>query len=232
MSNFKETLDSQISSIKNIYSNNKKAINIIGSSVILLIGLAVFLFLYWIPKANAKATTNVASLWYFFEKDSMTPVINGIKANGKEKGFLGAPDVAKKYWYTAKGKEAAMLAGLAYKHAKKWDKAIEYLDKTNVRDRILGPSILAAKATCYAELNKYKKSGELYEKAADWGDNEFTNDYFLSAGKMYELANELDNAIRAYTKHRDHEKLTDPNSNAKADSYIARAKAKKGDFTK
>jgi tetratricopeptide (TPR) repeat protein len=176
------------------YTNNRKVFNITGISVVVIAGLIVFWSFYWHPQREQEAALKLSKLHHYFETDSFAVVVNGIKG----KKMATAPQIADDYGFTAKGREAALMAGLSYMKLAKWDKAVKYLDKAKADDMILGPSILAAKATCYAELGKVEKAAETYEKAGKLGDNLYTAVYYRQAGIHYEKAGNLKAALRCY----------------------------------
>jgi tetratricopeptide (TPR) repeat protein len=210
--------------IRNFYSGNKKIVNIVGGSVILVIGLIAFWTLYWHPKREHAAAAKLAKIQHYFDTDSLNIVLNGIKG----KKLTTAPEIADSYGFTKKGKEAALMAGVAYLQTGKYEKALKYLDKADANDLLLGPSIAAAKAGCYAELGKIEKAAETYEKAADWGNNEFTALFLKKAGIQFELAKDYKSAIRCWEKLRSHYSKTPEASDV--EKYIYRAKAYLGEL--
>lgn len=180
--------------LKNYYANHRKTANIIGGGVLLILALIAFVGLYWQPKREAAAATKLAKLHHYFETDSFAVIVNGIKG----KKMATAPEIADGYPFTSKGREAGLMAGLSYLHLGKWEKALKYLKKAGANDMILGPSILAAQATCYSELGEYKQAAKAYEKAADWGENDYTAQYYKKAGIQFEKAGDLKSALRCY----------------------------------
>jgi tetratricopeptide (TPR) repeat protein len=164
--------------ITGFYNNNRKSVNYIGGALVLIIALFAFAIFYLQPKREAAAGLKLSKLYHYFESDSFAVVVNGIKG----KKMATAPEIADEYFFTNKGKEAALMAGESYLHLAKWDKALKYLNKASADDIILGPSILAARATCYSELGDISKAAKTFEKAAKWGNNDFTAQYYKKAG--------------------------------------------------
>lgn len=223
--------------IKGFFSNisagvkgSSKGIKIATIAILVLALLGGVWGLWWFPKRQAEASKLKAQLHFFFESDSMSVVINGLKGKNK---VVSAPEIATKYWMTDAGKECAIMAAEAYMKTGKWQQAIDFYDKTNVRDPFLGPIILAAKAGCYAELKKYDKAGDLYLKAAEFGKNDITDKYYLYSGMHYELAKDYKKALKSYelAKSRSSEdaKSIEPEL-GEIDKYIAKAKALVGDY--
>lgn len=180
--------------VKSFYSNNRKIVTIAGIGIVAIAALVAFLSLYWMPKRESEAGAKLAKLHHYFTTDSFAVVVNGIKG----KRMSTAPQIADDYPFTSKGKEAALMAGESYLQLGKFDKALKYLKKAKADDIFLGPSILAAQATCHAELGDIDKAGSLYEKAAKMGENEFTAKYYKSAGVHYEKAGNYKKALACY----------------------------------
>lgn len=183
--------------LRAFYEFNKKRIFIGVGAVAVVVGIFLAYTQYWIPQRENEAAKKLAKLRYFMEVDSFSVILNGAK------GITSAVKVADEYGSTRSGKEAAFFAGAAYLRTGKFEKSLEYLDKTSANDKLLGPSILSAKAACYAELGKYEKAGKAYEKAADWGDNDFTAGFYRKSGIMYERSENYKDALRVYQKLKD-----------------------------
>ncbi|MBL7812286.1 MAG: hypothetical protein JNL57_08705 [Bacteroidetes bacterium] len=213
------------SKLSGFFQKNRKLVTIGGTVVLVVAGLFLFWSLYWQPKRETEAGSKLAKLHHYFEKDSFDVVLNGIKGR---KNFATAPKIADDYSWTKKGKEAALMAGLAYMRTGKYEKAISYLDKTDAHDMILAPSIEAAKAGCYAELGKLDKAAKQYEKAAEMGNNDFTAQFYKKAGIHYELAKSYKDALRCYEKIKAHYATTPEGSDI--EKYIYKAKGLAGEL--
>lgn len=182
--------------LSGLYNENKNIANIVGGSIIFIVASILFWSLYWHPKREHEAALKVAKLQHYMETDSFAVILNGIKG----KKMATAPQIADSYFLTKKGKEAALMSGIAYLHTAKYEKAIKYFDKTDAHDLALAPAIQAAKGSCYAELGKPEKAAKLYEKAAEMGDNEFTSQFYKKAGIQYDIAKDYKSAIRCFEK--------------------------------
>lgn len=218
------SLNRYVGIVRDYYTKNRKITNIIGGTALAVIALFLFWTLYWHPKRESQAATKLAKLAHYFETDSFNIVLNGIKG----KKMTTAPEIADSYGFTKKGKEAALMAGLSFMHTGKFEKALKYLDKANAGDILLGPSIVSAKAACYAELGKSDKAAASYEKAAEWGKNEYTSQFLKKAGIQFELAKDYKSAIRCYEKLRSDYSKTPEASDI--EKYIYRAKGYLGEL--
>src|SRR5689334_15880645 len=92
------------------FEKNRRMLTYAGAALVLLIGLGVFYKLWWQPKREEAASVKLAKLHHYFDNDSFDVVINGIKA----RKIPGAPEIADQYGWTQKGREAALMAGIAY----------------------------------------------------------------------------------------------------------------------
>lgn len=178
------------------FEKNRKMLTYMGGALIAIVGLFVFYKVYWQPKRENAAAVKLAKLQHFFETDSFDVVLSGLKS----KKITSAPEIADNYGLTLKGKEAALMAGIAYLKTGKYEKSLKYLEKTDAKDNILASEILSMKAGCYAELGKPGKAAAMYEKAAETGQNDFTAKYYKKAGIFYEIDKNYKSALRAFEK--------------------------------
>lgn len=213
-----------VSRVKGFYQSNRKLINVAGIGIVVIAGLIAFISIYWMPQREQAASQKLAKLHHYFETDSFAVVVNGIKG----KKMATAPQIADDYSFTKKGKEAALMAGLSYLQLGKWENAEKYLNKADADDLLLGPSILAAKATCYSELGKTEKAASTYEKAGEMGKNDYTAQYFKKAGMHYEKAGKLKDALRCYQIIKDQYSSTEIGSDI--EKYIYKVKGLLGEL--
>lgn len=211
-------------SLKGYYAENKRVINLAGSSFLSILIIALFWNLYWHPKRESEAAAKLAPLHHYFEKDSFDVVLKGIKG----KKMMTAPEIADAYSLTSKGKEAAIMAGLAYMQTGKFEKAISYLEKAEAKDQFLGAALLNAKAACYAEMGKMEKAAGYFAEAGAQSKSDFSAQYWKSAGMHYEMAESYGKALECYEKIK-YEYSTSQEA-SDIDKYIFKVKALQGDF--
>ncbi|TXD49039.1 tetratricopeptide repeat protein [Polaribacter sp. IC073] len=101
-------------------------------------------------------------------------------ADGKY-GFL---DIADSFSGTNAGNLANYYAGVSYLEMKQYDKAIEYLERFNSDDEMLGPVTLGAVGDAFADINQPEDALDYYVKAANKKDNNFTSPLFLYKAGM------------------------------------------------
>jgi tetratricopeptide (TPR) repeat protein len=211
-------------SASSFYAENKKTINLAGGVILTITALALFWSLYWHPKRESEAAAKLAPLHHYFEKDSFDVVLKGIKG----KKMMTAPEIADAYSLTSKGKEAAMMAGLAYMQTGKFEKAISYLEKAEAKDQFLSAALLNAKAACYAEMGKMEKAAGYFAEAGAQSKSDFSAQYWKSAGMHYEMAESYGKALECYEKIKYEYSASQEASDI--DKYIYKVKALQGDF--
>ena len=159
----------------------------------------------------------------------MDIVLKGKKGKNK---ITPAPQIARTYWLTKKGKEAALMAATAYLKKGNYKEAIRYFDKCKTNDNMVKASILAGKAACYSELKDLEKAADLFLAAAKKGDNEFTAGNYKKAGIHYEMAKKYGKAVKAYTLLKEKYAGSGIQEISDIDRYIYKAKALNGDLIK
>ncbi len=100
----------------------------------------------------------------------------GLEGGDGKFGFL---DIADEFSGTKAGNVANYYAGISYLKMKKYTQAIQYLEKFDSDDELLGPTALAAIGDAFADIEQPEQALEYYEKAAFKKDNEFTAPLFL-----------------------------------------------------
>jgi len=211
-------------SLNTFYSGNRKVVTLSGITILSVVSISSFWSSYWHPQRESEAAAKLAPLHHYFDKDSFNVVLKGIKG----KKMMTAPEIADSYFLTDKGKEAAMMAGIAYMQTGKFDKAITYLDKANPNDQFLSAGVLGAKAACYAELGKLEKAADIYAEAGSKSESDFSAQYWKNAGMHYEMAESYGKALECYEKIKNEFSASSEASDI--DKLIYKVKALQGDF--
>ncbi len=217
LSQFKEKFSS-------FYQTNKKSIAIVSAVVIAGVAGGYYWANEYIPAQESKAAKALAPMHYYFKNDSMEIVING----DKTLKLKSAKSVADEYASTSKGKEAALMVSIAYMRTKKYEEALDYLDKTEANDKILAGSILNMKAVCYSNLGETEKAASYFAKAGDIAENEFSAEYYKRAGIHYETAENYEKALKYYQIIAD--KYPTSVVGTDINKYVYKMKAKLGDY--
>lgn len=127
-------------------------------------------------------------------------------ADGKY-GFL---DIADSFSGTNAGNLANYYAGVSYLEMKQYDKAIEYLEKFNSDDEMLGPVTLGAVGDAFADINQPEDALDYYVKAANKKQNDFTTPLFLyKAGMTAMELKKFDKAESLFTKIKENYPTSD-----------------------
>lgn len=140
---------------------------ILAGVLVLVIGY-VGMKNFYLPSQDEEAQKDIFQAQYYFERDSFNLALNG---NPQFDGFI---QVADQYGMTRTGNLANLYAGLSYLQLKNWDKAIQYLEKYDGEDIILGAQALGAIGDAYSEKGDMKKAISYYEKAAKYNENDLT----------------------------------------------------------
>ena len=98
------------------YTANKKSILIVSAVVVAGIAGGYYWAIEYIPAQESKAAKALAPIHYYFKNDSMEIVLNG----DKSRKIKSAKSIADEYGSTQKGKEAALMTGIAYMRTKKY----------------------------------------------------------------------------------------------------------------
>lgn len=155
-------------SVVEFFVKNQLIITGVLAAVLILVIGYVGLKNFYLPSQDEEAQKEIFQAQYYFEQDSFNLALNG---NTQFDGFI---QIADEYSMTTTGNLASLYAGLSYLQLQNWDKAIQYLEKYDGEDIILGAQALGALGDAYSEKGDMKKAISYYEKAADYNENELT----------------------------------------------------------
>lgn len=180
------------------YERNKKRINTIITVILLvIIGGFAYFKLYRAPQEK-KAAAAITYAQRYFEADSLDKALNG---DGQHSGFL---KVMKKYSGTPTANLCHYYAGVCYLQKGDFKNAIKYLEDFDGEGTMLQYAAWGAMGDAYMESNNVKKGIEYYNKASgDANDIVYTPLYLYRAGMAYEIANQPEDAKKAYLRIRD-----------------------------
>ena len=168
-----------------VEKNQKYILGVVGVVAICVLGYLAYQ--NWVVAPNQKEATNEMykaqssydqALNATTAKDSLFNLaLNG--AGGKY-GFI---DIADKYSGTDAGNLANYYAGMSYLNTKKYQEAINYVDKYKGGDEITGPVAKGAIGDAFVQLNQNEEALKYYVAAATMSTNEVTTPrYLLKAG--------------------------------------------------
>lgn len=195
-------------------SNDKLRIITYTVSGILVLVLGYFLYMQFLflPSEEKSKGAYYQGLNYA-EKDStdaaleyLTPVVK--KYDGKIGGEVAQFTLARQLM--AKGN---------------FTKALEELEGVNVNDTYVHAMAIGLQGDCQSEMKKYEEAADLYIKAAESRDNEFTSPiYLFKAAGCAEKLGDYTSALDLYKRIQDN--YPDFANQKSIKKYIARATKK------
>ncbi len=201
-----DTLDSSASKIEDwVAANLKYIFGILTAIVLVTVGYLSYQKFVAEPKEE-EATSDLFVAQKNFQlaadatnaksQDSLYALV----LKGSE-GKQGAVGIADQYAGTDSGNVANYYAGIANLNLKKYDLAIQFLEKFTTEDYFLGPIAIGAIGDAWSQKNDAKKALEFYEKAAHLNTNDFTTPkYLYKAGQTaLEMGNKA-TALKYFTE--------------------------------
>ena len=188
----------------------------------LLVGAVVLVGIFWLlklytNKQNEEALSQMYMAEQYFGQDSLNLALNG---DGNNLGFI---DIAKEYKSTKSGKLANFYAGASLIHLGRFEEAIEYLNKYNLKDEVLAPQARGLIGDAKVELGDFAAGIKYYLEAATMADNDFHSPiYLMKAGMLHESQGNHAEALKLYEQIQ--EKYPESNEGRSIDKYIARVK--------
>lgn len=183
---------------------------------ILLVFLAIFGYRFYQNSQSTTAQEEMFAAVYAFEEDSLDRAINGYGSN------FGLLDIEGDYAGTPAANQARYYLGVAAFKQGDIAGAIDYLEGVSDGDNVLSMAKYAALGFAYQEDNDFEASAKAFEKAARHPaeNKELSARWLFEAGKAFELAGDLEEALSAYTEIKsDYPKSTEAQS---IDKYIGR----------
>ena len=212
MKNVEETL----SKTEQFLEQNYKPLLIGLVVVVVLVGLFWLTKLY-LNKRNDEAQSQMYQAQKYLELDSINLALNG---DGNYLGFL---DIAKEYKFTKAGNLARYGAGICNLHLGNYEEAIDFLNKYNKNDKVIGSIAIGATGDAYVELGNSEEGITKYLEAAEFASNSFNTPLFLmKAAELYELNGKYSDALKLYERIK--EEYPASTEGSSIDKYIARAK--------
>jgi len=203
---------------KFIEKNQKILTIVIGSAIVIVLGVFAFQKLYIAPREKTAQGTMFTAQKYF-EQDSLKKALDG---DGQNLGFL---DIIDEYSMTKSANLAKYYAGIIYLKQGKFEDAITYLKKFDSDDEFVGPMATGGIADAYMELGQKDNAVEYYLKASAQQVNDLTTPlYMMRAAFVYEDQGKFDKAVELYEKiQKEHTKSAEARD---IEKYIEAAKAK------
>ena len=212
---------------RGFWSNNNKPVIYIGAAIILLVvGWAIYKYMFQQPKIEKSNNVVFTTQKYFTEftntTDSTKALIAAKVLNGDGTN-PGALKIINSYAGTPAANLCEYYAGACYLHLGQFDKAISFLKKfdaggaTQIESRALG---MLGDAS--AELNKNNEALDYYKKAASVNkEDDFTSSEFLFRAALFaQTTGNTKEAVDLFKKLKNDYPLTE--KAADVDRYLAR----------
>jgi tetratricopeptide (TPR) repeat protein len=201
-----------------IEANQNTLLYIIGAIVAVIV-IFIGIKRFYIAPREENASKEMFMAEKFFDKDSFDLALNGY---GTYPGFL---QIIEDYGLTKSAALAKYYSGVCYLHLGDYATAIEYLEKFNTKDILIGASKYSSLGDAYSAESNYEKAVASYLKGAEKYENGFSSPILLKkAGLVYEEMKDYNKALEVYTRL----KATYPESQEgrEMDRYIARVEQK------
>ncbi len=198
-------------------SNNKLRIItlVVGGIIVIVLGYFAYRQFLWQPE-NEKS------------KDSYWIGLNHVAVDSTDLAIEELESQVKKYDGKVGGEVAQFVLARQYMSKGEFEAALKELEGVDVDDEYVAVMSIGLQADCYSELKgdkNYGKAYDLYLKAAEKSDNEFTSPmYLMKAGLVAEELKNFDKATECYQKIKDN--YASYASQKAIDKYIARSKNK------
>ncbi len=200
------------SSIKEQFKSNDKLRTItytVGGIVVLVVGYFVYSIFIGGP-ANEKSKASYFEGLNYAEKDSTDAAIDQLKL------------AVKKYDGKIGGEIAQFIYARQLMAKGQFSKALEELEAVKVKHKTVSVMAIGLQGDCKSEMKKYNEAAELYLKAANANDDEYTTPtYLFKAAACSEKLKENEEALEIYKRIQDNYPEFATQKSIK--KYIARA---------
>lgn len=161
--------------------NNKKTL-MVAVGVMVLVVAGWFAYKSYIGGQETEAQSAIWKSEYYFSIDSLDRALEG---DGQ---YFGLEYIAENYKGTKTASLANYYIGIIYKEKGDLEYAIEYLEKADIEDNVLGSIAIGSIGDCYVDLGEYEAGLKYFNKAVSHSKNSFTAPIYLNKGA---IANEM-----------------------------------------
>ena len=210
-----DTLNDSLTEMSNKVENNKKPIIIAIVAIIVVIG-AVLLFQNHRKNSSDSANVEIG------------------KADTEM--LLGNDSIALvQYMKTAQmghdaGNRAALNAAIMLYNDKKYEEAIQYINKYAPKEAIVGAAALSLKGDCYVNLDKLSDAVKAFKDAISQSDkNPYYTPYFmLKLARVYRAQNDFNAEYKVYEEIKKEYPAYAASTSLNVEKYLERARLSAG----
>ncbi len=194
-----ETIEAAINKTEGfIFENGKSLLIALAAIVLIAGGFLAYKYIY-VAGRTEKAGDMIFAAEQQFARDSFALALNG---DGNYAGFL---EVIDNYGSTPQGNVAKHYAGICYLRLGDMDNALEQLEGykavKGVPGQVVNAQNFGLRGDIHADKGDFEKAAELYGKAVEASDNDFTAPTYLKKqGLAYGKLGKKDEAIAAFRK--------------------------------
>jgi len=162
-----DNLNDSLTGIEQKVQNNQKVIMWVTVAAVAVVAL-IFIWIYAVRQPGINAADNAIA-----QADSQ------LFAGNDSTAMAQYIQVADEYGYDAGNRAALNAAILLYKE-KRYDDAIKYLAKYDIKDNVIGAAAQALEGDCYVNLKQYDKALAAFGKAVSTSEeNPAYTPYFM-----------------------------------------------------
>lgn len=200
------------------FDKNRKLVYSILAGLVVVVLIAVGAAVY-LNLQQREAQELLGGIISVYEQGDFRAALDGTE---DRPGLL---EIADEYGMTEAGNMATYYAADALFRLGEYDQALQYFQRFDKDENLIGASALAGEASIYESRGEYERAGNLFRQAALLFENEFTSSqYLLDAGRAYEKAGAFNQARAVYEEIR--ERFPESSVASGIDFYIARVDAK------
>ncbi|WP_378176625.1 tol-pal system YbgF family protein [Aquimarina sp. SS2-1] len=165
-----------------VAANQKYIFGVVGAIAVIVLGYLGYQKYIQEPK-EIEASNEMYKAQQYFDNavngnTTVSDSLYTLALNGGE-GKYGFLEIIENYGGTKAANLANYYAGFSYLNMKKYQEAIDHLDKFKSDDEMLGPLALGGIGDAFAQLDQMDEALSYYEKAANAKVNDFTTPRFL-----------------------------------------------------
>lgn len=183
------------------YNQNKAAVIAGGIGVVVIIGLIIGYFIY-----SGQQEEEAQNLLGIAEEYFMNNEYDLALYGNEDEYTLGFVQIAENYGRTDAGNLAKYYAAVSEYELGNPESALDYIENFSTPDGVLGVAPISLHAIILLDLDQYEEAAKMFEKAANWNENEASTPYnlyeaaqaYIEAGMDSEAESHIDRILDEY----------------------------------